>query len=33
MEPAEVEYDVAALRQGYDLVKGSRHLRAAGSST
>lgn len=31
MEPAEIEYFVAALRQGYDLVKGSRHLRSGGS--
>jgi glycosyltransferase involved in cell wall biosynthesis len=31
MEPAEIEYYVAALDIGYDLVKGSRHLRAAGS--
>jgi glycosyltransferase involved in cell wall biosynthesis len=31
MEPAEIEYYVAALHQGYDLVKGSRHLRAGGS--
>ena len=31
MEPAEIEYYVAALEQGYELVKGSRHLRASGS--
>lgn len=31
MEPAEIEYYVAALDIGYDLVKGSRHLRAGGS--
>ncbi|WP_158292928.1 MULTISPECIES: glycosyltransferase family 2 protein [Kribbella] len=31
MEPAEIEYYVAALHQGYDLVKGSRQLRAGGS--
>ena len=31
MEPAEIEYYVTALGQGYDVVKGSRHLRASGS--
>jgi len=31
MEPAEIEYYVAALDLGYDLVKGSRHLGASGS--
>jgi glycosyltransferase involved in cell wall biosynthesis len=31
MEPAEIEYHVSALDLGYDLVKGSRHLRTAGS--
>ncbi len=31
MEPAEIEYYVAALERGYELVKGSRHLRAGGS--
>ena len=31
MEPAEIEYYVAALDNGYDLEKGSRHLRASGS--
>jgi glycosyltransferase involved in cell wall biosynthesis len=31
MEPAEIEYYVAALEQGYEFVKGSRHLRASGS--
>ena len=31
MEPAEIDYYVAALDIGYDLVKGSRHLRSGGS--
>jgi glycosyltransferase involved in cell wall biosynthesis len=31
MEPGEIEYYVTALSQGYDVVKGSRHLRASGS--
>jgi glycosyltransferase involved in cell wall biosynthesis len=31
MEPGEIEYYVAALEQGYDLVKGSRCLRSGGS--
>lgn len=31
MEPAEIEYYVAALDIGYDLVKGSRHLGTSGS--
>jgi glycosyltransferase involved in cell wall biosynthesis len=31
MEPAEIEYYVAALDIGYDLVKGSRTLRSGGS--
>ena len=33
MEPAEIEYYVTALGQGYDVVKGSRHLRAVGRWT
>ena len=31
MDPSEIEYYVAALDQGYDLVKGSRELPAGGS--
>lgn len=31
MEPAEIDYYVAALEQGYDLVKGSRALPSSGS--
>lgn len=31
MDPAEIEYYVAALDIGYDLVKGSRHLGTSGS--
>ena len=31
MEPSEIEYYVAALDCGYDVVKGSRHLRSSGS--
>jgi glycosyltransferase involved in cell wall biosynthesis len=31
MDPAEIEYYVAALDLGYEMVKGSRHLRASGS--
>lgn len=31
MEPGEIEYYVSALDIGYDLVKGSRQLRAGGS--
>lgn len=31
MEPGEIEYYVAALDIGYDLVKGSRQLRSGGS--
>ena len=31
MEPAEIDYYVMALEQGYDLVKGSRALPGSGS--
>lgn len=31
MDPAEIDYYVEALDQGYDLVKGSRELPGAGS--
>ena len=31
MDPAEIDYYVAALDSGYDLVKGSRQLRGSGS--
>lgn len=31
MEPAEIDFYVRALDQGYDFVKGSRQLRASGS--
>jgi glycosyltransferase involved in cell wall biosynthesis len=31
MDPVEIDYYVAALDSGYDLVKGSRELRGSGS--
>lgn len=31
MDPGEIDYYVAALNQGYDLVKGSRELPGGGS--
>ena len=31
MDPGEIDYYVAALDNGYDLVKGSRHLPGSGS--
>ena len=31
MDPGEIDYYVAALDQGYELVKGSRALPGSGS--